>query len=260
MYEPVEIELSRKFLKEILQALEEPIVILGGWAVYYTINERYKETTGREYIGSRDIDFGFEIPKSDLDKTAFAKSYEILTESLGFRPLSFRLFSEFNLETMEKIESEKAKMIPSHQIIQLYIDLVVDRITPNFVGHFNFTPIDEPLLKHVFDSADNRMEINEFGRNIWIPSPDLLLAMKIKSCPDRDKEHKKIKDLCDIAVLLLFSWDEACKGITIFLDSEVLDRFKRSLNKEEIRRAAEIIALDFNTIASVLEKTYGKQF
>lgn len=253
MYEPGEIELSRRFLKEILQALEEPMVILGGWAVYYTINERYKETAGREYIGSRDIDFGFEISEGDLDKTAFARSYEILTESLGFRPLSFRLFSEFNLETMEVMDSEKAKKIPSHQILRLYIDLVVDRITPDFVDHFNFTPIDEPLLKHVFGSKENRMEINEFGCNIWIPSPDILLAMKIKSCPDRDKEHKKIKDICDIAALLLFAGHEAGKGVTNFLDSEALDRFKNSLNKEEIGRAAEIIGIDFSTIDSVLE-------
>jgi hypothetical protein len=254
MYEAKEIELSRKFLKDILLALDEPVVILGGWAIFFTINERYRETTGREYIGSRDIDLGFEIPENNLDKTHFAQSYEILTKSLGFRPISFRLFAEFDQETGEVLDPDKARKIPSHQIVRLYIDLVVDRITQDFVSHFNFTPIDEPLLTHVYDSVTNRREIREFDRSIWIPDPGLLLAMKMKSCPNRDREHKKVKDICDITALLLFAGDEAVKGVVNFLDSHAIKRFQDSMKNEEIARASEIINIDLSTIESVLNK------
>jgi hypothetical protein len=74
MYEPKEIELSKYYLKEVIESIDEPIVVLGGWAVYFLVNDKYKETTGREYIGSRDIDLGFNMEETDLDKTAFATS------------------------------------------------------------------------------------------------------------------------------------------------------------------------------------------
>ena len=64
MYAQNEVEISRMHLEEVISSIDEPIVVLGGWAVYFLVNGAYRETTGREYIGSRDIDLGFheEMP------------------------------------------------------------------------------------------------------------------------------------------------------------------------------------------------------
>ncbi len=253
MFDSREIEVSRKYLKEAIEAIEEPIVILGGWAVYFLVNDKYKETTGREYIGSRDIDLGFKMENEHLDISSFGRSFKVLVEALGFRPQSFRLFKEIHTETGEVLEGDKSKDIPSYQIIQIYVDLIVNSIPTGFRDSFGFTPIDEPLLNPVFENKTNRIELEEFGRIIWVPTPEILLATKVKSYPSRDKDHKRIKDACDIAALLLFSSEDIKKGgLTKLLDSEFLDKFKNTLIKQDIEQVAEIIGIDPTTIESAI--------
>ncbi|MEA2054008.1 MAG: hypothetical protein U9O96_02655 [Candidatus Thermoplasmatota archaeon] len=255
MYERKEIEISQRYLKEIIDRIEEPIVILGGWAVRFLVNKKYRTVTGREYLGSRDVDLGFEMNKSDLEKTPFARAYRKLIDDLSFRPLSFRLFKEIHAETGEVLDSERAKKLPLYQIFPMYVDLVVDTIPSNFREHFGFTPVDEPLLVYVFAEENNRIERKDLGKIIWIPTPDILLAMKIKSYPQRDKEHKRVKDACDIAALLLFTSLPNTKGwLNKYLKKEKIVRFKEAITQQEIEKVAEIIAIDVDVVESALLK------
>ena len=255
MYEPKEIEISRRYLQEVIESIHEPVVVLGGWAVYFLVNKKYKETTGRDYIGSRDIDIGFSMEEADLDKTTFAGSYKILIDNLGFIPISFRLFKQIHADTGEVLDSEKAKNIPSYQIIQLYVDLIVNSIPSNFQDKFGFTPIDEPLLNHVFENESYRKEIKEFGRIIWVPDPLILLATKLRSYPSRDKDHKRIKDACDIVALLLFKSEEIDKlALKEIIGPETLEIFKRDFTKEEIKQVSEIIDIEISVVESAVSK------
>lgn len=163
MYEPMEIEISMKYLHEVIAAIEEPIVVLGGWAVYFLVNNKFRELQGRDYIGSRDIDLGFKLDEKDLSKSSFANTYRKLVDELGFRPLAFRLFKEIHSETGEILDAEKAKATPIYQIIPMYVDLIVDTIPAGFKKYFGFTPIDEPILKHIFDNDRYKLELLEFG-------------------------------------------------------------------------------------------------
>ena len=76
MYEDVEIETSYRYLKIVFSRLKEPIFILGGWAVFFTVNADYKRKAKRDYIGSRDIDLGFEKPGT-LKETAAVLEKEL---------------------------------------------------------------------------------------------------------------------------------------------------------------------------------------
>jgi len=258
MYEEREIKISKRYLQEVITAVKEPVVILGGWATYFLVNDRYKETTGRTYIGSRDIDIGFHMEEqTDLTNTNFAPSYYMLTKRMGFRPLGFRLFKETHVDTGEELSSDRAKNLPSYMIFTVYVDMVVDMITSRFKEYFGFTPIDEPLLTSVFDDENNRVEVKEFGRRLWLPVPELLLSMKIKSCLNRAKEHKRIKDICDIAVLLLFSTEDLNKvtgQIKKILNQEIITGFNSELSNQDIRAVADIIGIDVSVIKNVLSK------
>ena len=66
MYKEFETRTSYKYLKEVISALEEPICILGGWAVYFHVNMNFQKSQGRPYIGSRDIDVGFHFEKNGI--------------------------------------------------------------------------------------------------------------------------------------------------------------------------------------------------
>lgn len=84
MYPEDEIEISKANLTAVISNVEEPVCLLGGWAVYITVNKNFNTEQGRDYIGSRDIDLGFHIDATwsdeELQKSAFSKSIKILKD------------------------------------------------------------------------------------------------------------------------------------------------------------------------------------
>ena len=201
MYQEFETRTSYKYLKEVINNLKEPICILGGWAVFFHVNKKFHEAQGRPYLGSRDIDLGFQM-KANLKKTTLAQTINILKEKLKFKPLSFRFMKEIHTETEEELK--EGETVPTHFIFPMYIDLIVDSIPSDFKTYFGFNPIDEPLLKQVFEKKEFII-VSEYDRKLLLPTVKVLLGMKINSLPNRDKEHKRIKDICDIFALLWYT-------------------------------------------------------
>lgn len=201
MYKEFETRTPYKYLKEVIKNLEEPICILGGWAVFFHVNKRFEKAQGRPYLGSRDIDLGFYIT-GNLQQSSLSQTITILKERLKFKPLSFRFMKEIHTETEKEVK--EGEIVPTHFIFPLYVDLIVDYIPDNFKKIFGFNPIDEPLLQFVFKQNESII-IKEFEKKLLLPKSELLLAMKINSLPNRDKEHKKIKDICDMFALLWYA-------------------------------------------------------
>ncbi|MFH1101042.1 MAG: nucleotidyl transferase AbiEii/AbiGii toxin family protein [Methanobacteriota archaeon] len=208
LYDKFETDTSSTYLKHIITKLEDPVCLLGGWAVYLTVNDLFSKDQGRNYLGSRDIDLGFYIPtslsKTKLKDTTIGKSLTSL-KTLGFNNIGFRYYKEIHYETRKELTPEEAKRTPTHDIFPMYIDPIVNEIHPFFKETFGFTPVDEPLLTFVFQHKKYRVELTEFNIPLWVPSPEILLATKIKSVPRRTKDEKLIKDICDIYALLWYS-------------------------------------------------------
>ncbi len=225
MYPEFETRTSYKYLQQVISALEEPIFILGGWAVFLHVNKNFQKAQGRPYLGSRDIDLGFHLDKNatmeQMKNSALAKSLDILQHKLNFKSVSFRLLNEVHTVTEEEIEA--GKIIPAHFIFPMYVDVLVDNIPAKFKDFFHFQPADEPLLRFAFEDGGYREELKEYGKKLWLPKPELLLATKMNALKMRDKEHKRIKDLCDIFALLWYSKEkpqELKKKVIRFLPSK----------------------------------------
>ena len=57
MYDELETNLSFEYLKKIIEEYKEfKIGVIGGWAVYFYINNNYRKAFGIDYLKSRDID------------------------------------------------------------------------------------------------------------------------------------------------------------------------------------------------------------
>lgn len=207
MYEEFETRVSVRYLEIVISSLEEPAVLLGGWAVHHLVNKNFRREQGREYIGSRDIDLGFYVDKNwgreELENSNFARSYSRI-QDLKFEIQGFRLLKQIHTETGEVLSDRNAKRTPLYFIFPLYVDLIVNEIHPRFKDVFGFVPVDEPLLNFVFNRK-KYVEVEKFGRRLWIPTIDVLLATKFNSVLNRDKEEKRVKDICDIFALLWFS-------------------------------------------------------
>ena len=91
MYKEMETRTSYKYLQEVIKSLQEPICILGGWAIFFHVNNQFQKRQGKPYLGSRDIDLGFHAQEKGLENSSLVQTTTILQEKLGFKPLSFRL-------------------------------------------------------------------------------------------------------------------------------------------------------------------------
>jgi hypothetical protein len=105
--------------------------LLGGWAVYSLVNDRYREYTGREYIGSKDIDIGFHIDPSWnenqlYDSTIFSVK-DLLVKEHRFKKLGpFRYAKWFDNQSGEELTEHEARIKPMYNTFILYIDILVD--------------------------------------------------------------------------------------------------------------------------------------
>lgn len=252
MYKEFETRTSYNYLKHVINSLGEPICILGGWAVFFHANAKFQKAQGRPYLGSRDIDLGFHM-EGDISKSTLKQTITILQKKLNFKPLSFRLMKEIHTETAEEINA--GEIVPAHFIFPMYVDLIVDTIPKDFKKTFGFDPIDEPLLKTAFEKGEHTI-VTEFKKKLLLPNPELLLAMKINSLPGRDKEHKRIKDICDIFALTWYtdvnineldlSKYTSPKSIKTCLNLIADDDLAKAAaqlghDKDEIRRIIEIV-------------------
>lgn len=64
--------------------------------------------------------------------------------------------------------------------------------------------LEEPLLARVFAGTDY-VKTRLAGVEVMMPTPSLLIEMKVKSFPDRTQDDKKTKDLMDLCGLIQYS-------------------------------------------------------
>jgi hypothetical protein len=256
LYSDFETETSYEYLQKIVGVLNEPLCILGGWAVYFTVNTTFRKDQGRNYLGSRDIDLGFYLnnkyTKQQLKSSTIGNALSVL-EKQGFKPLGFRYYKDIHIDTGNELTSEQSAKTPTHDIFQIYIDPVVNEVHPLFKEVFRFDPVDEPLLTPVFKDKNYRTELMEFHKRLWLPTPEILLATKLKSICNRTKDEKLIKDMCDIYAL---SWYSSKKFHQLKHDVhkliEGLEEISAKVQSEELFKKTETaLGIEAKTIKNV---------
>ncbi|MBI5001897.1 nucleotidyl transferase AbiEii/AbiGii toxin family protein [Candidatus Woesearchaeota archaeon] len=249
MYLNKETEISYHYLQQVIRYLDEPLCLLGGWAVYFTVNSRFEKDRGRSYLGSRDIDLGFH------DVKTMKKTMEKL-EQLGFKRLSFRYFKELHTETMRELDKEEARKVPLHDIFPMYVDLIIAKTDASMKTKLGFMPVDEPLLLHVFEKG-KKNDVKEFGKHVMMPSPSLLIAMKICSIKERDKEHKRIKDFCDLTALCLYSGiavEHLKEEVHSFVSENKVKENLRALDKADYAQVVKFLGIDETILVNLIDK------
>jgi len=260
LYQKYETDNSYKYLQQVIDFLEEPICIFGGWAVFFTVNEMYKKEIGSDYLGSKDIDLGFHIEmnfqEQQLKNTMIGKTISLL-EKNGFQPQGFRYYKDISIESGRELTLKESKNEPTHNIFKSYIDLMVDNVHPLFKKIFKFDPLDEDLLNLVFEKTEMRTELTKFKKLLWLPTPEILLSTKIKSLPNRTGD-KRIKDICDIYAISFFSnrkVKELMKESKILLEKNRFEKLKPLLDSDDdFLKAAEHLLVDGESIKNLFKE------
>ncbi len=246
-------------LKIIAELISFPICVCGGWAVYYTINDIFKEKKNREYIGSQDIDIGFSlksmVTKSELESTNLFKTMKIL-ESNGYKPDGFRYrkdvaYAELGIEDH----------IGENETFALYVDILVNSYPPSLNDLYPNCFFEVPLIEHVYNNTKNQVKISSISDKLLIPTREIIIAMKIHSLPTRGNiRHKMVKDLCDLYGLLWYSpksLNETTKELAKFLERNSLELLKNKIDPELMKECETILEEPEGSINTVLNELYN---
>ena len=258
LYDLIETESSYQALEILSKKLPEPLILLGGWAVYLSVNNSFKDEFGSSYLGSRDVDIGFHLDPcweiDTLEKSNLKKAVDILV-GIGYkRHGSFRFSKIIHNESGKTLSEESAKDFQIYELFYLYVDLVVDNIHPDMRKICNIDFIDEPILGKAWEQY-LFVEIDFFSNKVLLPIPQILLAMKLNSLPNRTKDDKKIKDACDIYSLIWYSSIRYTEMVG-FIKKEYPDLIKNAndIFKDNIPDRASIhLGIDKSTFINVIQ-------
>lgn len=143
-----------------------------------------------------------------------------------------------------------------HEVFQVYVDLIPDTTElDSFRDVFGFKPPAEPLLEPVFEAGTGR-PLADFvswsppAETLIVP-PELLVAMKIRSFPDRDKSHKRVKDIADLHALLWYVTDyaEMKAGALEYVSDADVARFADAVDDPVFEDAATLLQIETQLIS-----------
>jgi hypothetical protein len=208
IYSDVLTKASEARLAQLVQGLPHPVALAGGHAVRLRVEEAWRAAFGQQYFGSRDIDLAYlvepEWSKDEFRASAAGQAPKRIKQA-GYEPMgSFRFGLILDKHGNVLKEQPRPPAIPGIDFDTLYLDPIVTHKRPDAKEILGFNPVDEPLLAPVFHDASLRTPLPQLGPNVFLPTAPILIATKLKSLPDRTKDDKAIKDLCDLHALATF--------------------------------------------------------
>lgn len=257
--------LSEGELQDVLGVADPPVCLLGGWAVHLQVIEGFRDTHGRDYIGSRDIDLGIHVDEDwaadDITDSPVAETLERVEEELGYNRGRFGFYQQFHRETSERLDDDQANALASHNVFRVDIDVIPDTTKLDaFESAFGFRPPAEPLLEPVFSdqTGDPLEEYVDWSvsKDTQIAPPAGLAAMKVRAFPDRHKSHKRLKDLADLHSVLWYvaDYDGVRAAALELLTDEDLDTFDAAIDSDLYERTARLIDVDGTVLRQSIER------
>jgi hypothetical protein len=259
--------LSEQELQDIIAAASPPVCLLGGWAVHLHVTQGFQDAYDRSYIGSRDIDLGVHIEPDwtteEISTTAVATTLQQIEEELGYTRGRFGFYQQFHRETGNRLSDEAAKDHPPHNIFRVDIDIIPDTTAlDTFHETFGFRPPAEPLLEPAF-TAGRAAPLGEYvswetPAEALVAAPELLAAMKVRALPQREKSHKRLKDLADLHSLLWYvtEYSEIKDAVHAHLDTDDSEAFQEMTTDDLYDRAARLIGVDVTLLSQSIERLF----
>jgi len=209
MYDPLEISLSFEYMKKLTELCKNlDFAVMGGWGVYFHVNDEYRKAFGTEYLKSRDIDIF--IDGKDINK------FNKIITNLGFIKSSyfFRYELIYGKNENRILNQEEAKKKPIFDLIYIFLDVFSN----------------SKIAKDAWIIEELKNVKIKMIDDIPVLDKNILLEMKCHSFFEREKLDKEYKDACDIYALLMYGntklkTDKEKKAVEKILSREDLCTF-----------------------------------
>lgn len=200
----------------------------------------------------------------ELMAAPVATTLERIENELGYNRGRFGFYRQFHRETGERLTDEAARSEPAHNIFRVDIDVIPDTIAlDTFQDAFGFRPPAEPLLAPVFTDEDGE-PLDEYApwsapASAAVAPAASLAAMKIRAFPQRDKSHKRLKDLADLHALLWYTgpYGTMRSAVRDHVPDDDVDTFRKTIEDDLYLRAGRLIGVDPTVVQRSIEQLLG---
>ncbi len=229
------------------------VCLLGGWAVYHSVNNSFFNMKNRPYLGSHDIDFGIYI-KPMMSKTK-------LTSSTLFKIIHLLESEEFQVDGIRYRKDITYAIKDVKESFPLYIDIIINSYPTSYSDLIPQYFFEEPLLQEIYHNRQNQVEIPQISHHLFMPIPEILSAIKIRCISSRDIHHKRVKDLCDRYSLLFYSpksFKSIVEGLKKYIASDTIRQLKGIIDEKLMRESEEIIGEPPGSINTVISNLFNE--
>ena len=145
----------------------------------------------------------------------------------------------------------------------MYIDVIPDTTElTSFREQYGFTPPAEPLLQPVFEHGEG-VSVSKFTSwdvpaDVVIPVSEILAAMKVRSLPDRETSHKRVKDAADLHALLWYTkaYSEMKVGVLQHVTTDDISRLEAATDEELCDDAAQLLRIDSTLVSGSIQRLF----
>lgn len=203
---------SERRLKAIVGQLPTPVAIIGGHGVRLRTSPAWKRQFNEEYFGSRDIDLLYRVEKEwterEFRESAAAACGQRIRDA-GFKPAGvFRFELYLDNDGKELAEAPQPPKQAGLDFQILSLDPMVGYPHPLRKKVMGFEAAEETILAEVFTDKGQGTRLKGW-RNVILPTAPALIASKLYWLPQRTKDDKRRKDLCDIYALAQYGGSTA---------------------------------------------------
>lgn len=235
------------------------ICVCGGWAVYFIVNDYFKEQKDTNYLGSQDIDIGFSLKpmmgKTELESTNLFKMLDIL-EKNEYEPSMFGYKKEIPFENTDLSEDEDEE-----KTFTLYVDIIVNSYPQSYQDIHKNNFFEVPLIENIYNDKKYQIRIPRISKYLFIPTREMMIAMTIVSLSSREKHHKIVKDLCDLYTLI-WSADKSpykiIDEIIELLEPNSFKQLKEKINNNLMEECENYLSEPEGSINTVISLLFEK--
>lgn len=231
------------------------ICVCGGWAVYFIVNDYFKEQKDTHYIGSQDIDIGFSLKpmmrKTELESTNLFQMLDIL-EKNDYKPSLFGYKKDISFKDAGLLEEEGKE-----KTFTIYVDIIVNSYPQSYQDIHQNSFFEVPLIEDIYNDKKYQIKLPKISKYLFIPSREMMIAMKIISLPSREKEHKMVKDLCDLYTMIWSSdksLDKIINEISEILEPKRFERLKEKINKDLMKECEKYLSEPEGSLNTVISQ------
>lgn len=241
-----------------MKSITNPTCLLGGWAVYHSVNASFFRKKNRPYLGSRDIDFGIYIkPMMSKTKLISSQLFQMthFLESEAFQIDGIRYRKDITYDIRDANGEEKKESFP------LYIDIIVNAYPPSYSDIIPQYFFEEPLLENIYSSPQYQIPLPKISHHLFMPTPEILSAIKLQCICGRNIHHKRVKDLCDLYSLLFYaskSFKNTVEEMKKFIAPGSVGQVKGIVDKELMIESEKLLGEPPGSINTVIINLFNE--